>query len=546
MSVARAESKSDGSKESMDTMSSDETTRRGDASTTSTQEQGALRTVGAAVALGARIAENSLGIQPKLTVNEPGDKYEREAERVADAVMRTLESDSTEKPEGDVPSDRIQRLCPRCRRRHRLGQPMDCEECEAKLQRKRDGSDGDGAAPVKRAKEATRGTGRPLPGRTRSFFERRMGTDLSDVRVHTGSEADEAARSIDARAYTLGRDVVMRSGEYRPKTRTGRRLLAHELAHVVQQGEAGGPPARVHRQEDADEAGKADSSGGKSSTKSEKKTKRQDVVLMLSPGDEEIAKAFTISPDAIRLRVKSPEDMAKKLKQITKPIGRLLVLSHSLADGDLGFEVGSKTRYVPPSDLAAKLKGAISPERGPTVVDFRGCSLGTSPSGMEQIRAALHAESAIGGNCFIISQVVGPVVLSRGGNDKGTRITRRGQLSKDDRNPFEAGLEKLRTVLGPAKKCILDHSEDAYFRAGGHLVAMWANPSLSTDWDERKSKCYQELSTKTVNPATAGEQDPGIVGNCELIRIEDSPKEEATKPGTTVEGGAGGGRRGAR
>ena len=89
------------------------------------------------------------------------------------------------------------------------------------------------------------GGGSPLDPGARSFLEERMGHDFSDVRVHTGPGADESARSISAQAYTVGTDVVFRSGAYQPDTPSGRHVLAHELAHVVQQkaGPVSGTPA---------------------------------------------------------------------------------------------------------------------------------------------------------------------------------------------------------------------------------------------------------------------------------------------------------------
>src|SRR5215472_6857652 len=89
------------------------------------------------------------------------------------------------------------------------------------------------------------GGGAPLESGARSFLEERMGTDFSDVRVHTGGRADESARAINAQAYTVGSDVVFRSGAYEPDTPGGRHVLAHELAHVMQQkaGPVSGTPA---------------------------------------------------------------------------------------------------------------------------------------------------------------------------------------------------------------------------------------------------------------------------------------------------------------
>ncbi len=84
--------------------------------------------------------------------------------------------------------------------------------------------------------EVARAEGSPLDAPTRSFMESRFGHDFSHVRVHTDARADEAAHSVAAHAYTLGRDIVFRSDRYRPGTDAGKKTLAHELAHVVQQG----------------------------------------------------------------------------------------------------------------------------------------------------------------------------------------------------------------------------------------------------------------------------------------------------------------------
>jgi Domain of unknown function (DUF4157) len=87
--------------------------------------------------------------------------------------------------------------------------------------------------------------GDTLPNSVRSFFEPRFGRDLGDVRIHTGSAASESAKAVDARAYTMGRDVVFGEGQYTPDTRSGKRLIAHELTHVVQQSGASQAPAHA-------------------------------------------------------------------------------------------------------------------------------------------------------------------------------------------------------------------------------------------------------------------------------------------------------------
>jgi hypothetical protein len=89
------------------------------------------------------------------------------------------------------------------------------------------------------------GAGAPLDRETRGFMESRIGADFSEVRLHTDSKASDSARSVQAHAYTVGSDVVFQSGKYEPESDSGKRMLAHELTHVVQQrsGPVAGTPA---------------------------------------------------------------------------------------------------------------------------------------------------------------------------------------------------------------------------------------------------------------------------------------------------------------
>lgn len=99
--------------------------------------------------------------------------------------------------------------------------------------------------PVVREIQAKRGGGRPLDPAARTHFEAALNEDFSDVRVHTGPDADSLSRSLEAEAFTTGSDVFFRSGTYEPLGGAGRKLLAHELTHVVQQrsGPVDGTPA---------------------------------------------------------------------------------------------------------------------------------------------------------------------------------------------------------------------------------------------------------------------------------------------------------------
>jgi len=107
------------------------------------------------------------------------------------------------------------------------------------------------------------GGGRPLPRSVRSFVEPRFGHDFGDVRIHTGPQADRVARRVHATAFTVGTDVGFRTGAYRPETQDGRHLLAHELAHVVQQRDSprrASSRSTLRRQADNEE--ESDARGG--------------------------------------------------------------------------------------------------------------------------------------------------------------------------------------------------------------------------------------------------------------------------------------------
>jgi nucleoid-associated protein YgaU len=183
-----------------------------------------------------------VAVQPKLEMSSPGGPAEREAERVAEQVM-----------EMDVPS--VQTAEPhrgekRTNRQRRGDNVVRTASSTRSI---------DGTVPAENdstVRSAVRGGGRPLLSRTRSYFEPRFGADFSDVRVHTGSEADEAARSINAEAFTVGSDVAFSKGKYDPETDDGKELIAHELAHVLQQdGGISRSSQKVQRQATAQNTG---------------------------------------------------------------------------------------------------------------------------------------------------------------------------------------------------------------------------------------------------------------------------------------------------
>ena len=179
-------------------------------------------------------------IQPKLRVGQPNDKYEQEADRVADQVMRM--PTSTFSQSKLMSSDpRIQRRCDECEDEIRR-QPIEEEEELLQAKHSSDKENSSLGSDVTAQVSAVRqGGGVPLSSSARNFFEPRFGLDFSGIRIHADTKAAASAQSINARAYTLGRDVVFNSGQYEPHSQSGKQLLAHELTHVVQQTSTAAP-----------------------------------------------------------------------------------------------------------------------------------------------------------------------------------------------------------------------------------------------------------------------------------------------------------------
>ncbi|MEQ9623854.1 eCIS core domain-containing protein [Coleofasciculus chthonoplastes] len=155
-------------------------------------------------------------LQRKLTVGQPGDKYEQEADTVAAKVVEQINSPTSQQSvQGKVEP---------------VVQPTVM----------RDGGVGGGAVDdsVEQSIQQAQGGGQGLSEEVKEPMEQAFGADFSGVKVHNNSNADQLNRSLNARAFTTGPDIFFKQGEYNPGSRDGQELLAHELTHVVQQGQA--------------------------------------------------------------------------------------------------------------------------------------------------------------------------------------------------------------------------------------------------------------------------------------------------------------------
>lgn len=160
-------------------------------------------------------------IQPKLTIGEPNDQYEQEADRVAEQVMSM---DSASAPQGTVPAAGLQ-MKPLASSIQRLTESEEEPlEAQDKLSQQA----------LESQLNQSKGSGAPLPDDVRAFMEPRFGADFSQVRVHTGSEAVQMNQELRAQAFTYGSDIYYGAG----KTPGKDELTGHELTHVVQQNGA--------------------------------------------------------------------------------------------------------------------------------------------------------------------------------------------------------------------------------------------------------------------------------------------------------------------
>ena len=186
-------------------------------------------------------------IQMKLKIGTPGDKYEREADRVARQVVSRLHAPELKpkSPEGGLQRAELPETEERLTVKPEIGSlqrmnPPDEDELRMKplIQPKLELGTTTAPTELERSIASERGRGKPLADTIRQPMERAFGSDFSGVRIHANGRADWLNRSIRAKAFTTGRDVFFRQGAYQPGSRGGQELLAHELTHVVQQSGA--------------------------------------------------------------------------------------------------------------------------------------------------------------------------------------------------------------------------------------------------------------------------------------------------------------------
>jgi hypothetical protein len=207
----------------------------------------------------ARSTKKNGSVQHKLTISQPGDHYEREADQVAEQVMNMKQVGGLEEEtkrftppaisrwmggstEDDVARDQGGETSDESQQQQAPEEttPENEESMDLSSLLSLKGRSNRNQAPSEKVTSqinSMHGTGEPLGKDLRGFFEARFQHDFSKVRIHTDSRAADTTKSLNAKAFTVGEDIAVSPEEYKPETTVGRKLLAHELTHVVQQSQ---------------------------------------------------------------------------------------------------------------------------------------------------------------------------------------------------------------------------------------------------------------------------------------------------------------------
>lgn len=273
--------------------------------------------------------------------------------------------------------------------------------------------------------------GQPLEPATMTFMESRLGHDFSRVRVHTGPEAAESARAVSALAYTVGEHVVFGRGGFSPDTVEGRKLLGHELAHVVQQRQGGAPASGRATEAEADRIGEAMAAG-----------RAAQVSLAAAPG------TMQRKPDADEQKVLAASKAAALDPQNTgKLMARGIDMIHFIMKKHFSFMLLSLGKY----QLDENLKDGIVAERFSTdngtseTLNLRfgpdfvlGVTEDRLPEVVAKVEKALQGVDGAQGKEFDKELREGAILLRQ----SGFGTTSGGRVGQDVRDAYDASFWK--------------------------------------------------------------------------------------------------------
>ncbi|HKZ39132.1 MAG TPA: DUF4157 domain-containing protein, partial [Chryseolinea sp.] len=268
-------------------------------------------------------------LQTKLKINKPGDRYEQEADAVSEKIMRMSETETLQKVSS---TPVIQRKCSKCEEEDEQSKVVHRKEANSYTVK---------ASPA--VSQTLESAGEPLDLHVRSFMENRFGFDFSKIRIHNSELAHQSANDINAMAYTYQNHIVFGPGKYQPKNDSGKKLLAHELTHTIQQR----PGDKISRQEDKED-------------EEEKKNQEEKSVKPDNTSD-----SVEVNPES--KTTDKPASSSTKVASATTPLGHAAapagVASCPDAPGKVIVVVGCKP---PSTTLPPKEKAVLpAPPSGP-------------------------------------------------------------------------------------------------------------------------------------------------------------------------------------
>ncbi|WP_341902088.1 DUF4157 domain-containing protein [Fluviicola taffensis] len=317
-------------------------------------------------------------VQAKLSVNQPGDQHEAEADSAAERVVNGASPTGTTSANSNAVQLKpiAQTVTPRIQRKEAPGQmgQLDVEGTEDKMaaighegiiQRKEDlsmGNDVLSPAPLGDKLQETKGQGNPLPSGVKTEMESGFGADFSGVRTHTGTKATDMNQSLKSKAFTNQGDIYFNEGNLDPNSKEGKQLLAHELTHTIQQG-AATPAAGKDNKSNPEQKNinPADVAQAKNQAKNTPGTEEKAEKLV----NEATSEAKGQQPAAVNQNAvaeKQPEDLEKKAEEANKKEEKSKEETEDAKEGKVDAENPEKNAEAVDKAVEKEVKGKAKEE----------------------------------------------------------------------------------------------------------------------------------------------------------------------------------------
>lgn len=334
-------------------------------------------------------------IQTKLSIGSTGDKYEKEADSIADKVVNLSnnQNSSSQKNTGVSSSPLATKI------QRKENEEEETIQAKSLMMKSKGGKSA--ATPALAAQlKNTKGNGSPLSNATNQFMSNAIGADFGNVKIHTGSDAVQMNEGLNARAFTHGSDIYFNKGQFNPDSSQGKHLLAHELTHVVQQGKG---QQIIQRQ-----------TRPPSVPTPQPRRQRQDVVYVMGAQSDRF---YSLATRFFRARIPNAtfvlnlRNLSALLTHLTttfnRPLGNIFIVSHANEDGTLSFSLDSSDtdNRLSAVELRNELNNAATgistlstvgnQVDSRTRIRIKGCDLGRNQQIVELFDRAFNGQGTV-------------------------------------------------------------------------------------------------------------------------------------------------------